>query len=250
MGQDRTEALCLENPPCPTQPTDGGWSAWSSWTACSANCGGGYRNRHRNCDNPSPKNGGQYCKGNDIEYEMCHEQPCFKEHRQMHLTEWVTDYNVSIRHFHQKRFRITCKAPVKQAHLIKINVKDENQVCYSNKCESEDSDHSEWGSWSSWSECSASCGGGTQYRSRICLKGTCLGPETQTKDCNKHPCENNWGCWTEWSPCNVSCGWGVKTRYRECLGHKCKGANKEMQACYDQPCGSMSSNSNYTNNIY
>ncbi|XP_066247328.1 semaphorin 5c [Euwallacea similis] len=246
VGQDRIEAFCAEIPPCPAQSTDGGWSAWSGWSTCSANCGKGYRIRQRQCDSPSPNNGGQYCKGNDIEYETCNDHVCNKDHKTVLTTEWITDYNISLRHYHQKRFRIACRAPVRQAHQIKIQIKDENQICHYNKCESEDGDHNEWGPWSSWSECSATCGGGTQYKSRICFRGNCLGPDTQTRDCNKHTCEDSWGCWTEWSPCNVSCGWGVKTRYRECLGHKCKGAHKEMQACHDQPCENILGWGNWT----
>ena len=65
-----------------------------------------------------------------------------------------------------------------------------------------------------------------------------LGTGAQTRDCNKHMCEDSWGCWSEWSPCNVSCGWGVKSRYRTCLGQKCKGVTKEEEPCQDQPCES------------
>ncbi|KAL1492641.1 hypothetical protein ABEB36_010871 [Hypothenemus hampei] len=238
VGQDRIEAFCTETPPCPTQPIDGGWSAWSSWSACSSNCGG-YKTRQRSCDNPTPEKGGRPCKGNDIEYSSCNENSC-KDHKQLHTTEWFTDYNISIRHYHQKRFKIICKAPVKHVQQIKIVVKDENQVCHSDKCESDDSDHSLWSLWSGWSECSASCGGGTQFRTRQCFKGNnCFGSRIETKECNKHSCEDSWGCWTEWSPCNVSCGWGVRTRFRECLGQKCIGSNMEKQACQDQPCESV-----------
>lgn len=245
VGQDRIEAFCAEIPPCPTQPTDGGWSSWSSWSSCTANCGGGYKIRQRRCDNPSPKNGGQYCRGNDIEYSECNEHAC-REHKQILATEWITDYNISDHVYHQKRFRITCKAPVKHAHQVKVYVKDENQVCLSNKCESEDNDHNGWSSWTSWSECSTSCGGGTQSRNRYCLRGSCIGTGTQTRDCNKHACDDSWGCWSEWSPCNVSCGWGLKTRYRACLGQKCKGVSKEELPCQDQPCENILGWGNWT----
>ncbi|ERL94262.1 hypothetical protein D910_11543 [Dendroctonus ponderosae] len=172
VGQDRTEAFCTENPPCPTQPTHGGWSGWSHWSACSTNCTG-YKTRDRKCDNPTPKNGGEYCKGNDLDYAPCNEAAC-KDHKQLHVTEWITDANISIRHYHQKRFKITCKAPVKHPQQIKVIVKDESQVCYHNKCEPEEGDHNGWSSWSSWSECSAICDGGTQTRTRQCYKGNCL----------------------------------------------------------------------------
>ncbi|XP_060516101.1 semaphorin-5B [Cylas formicarius] len=245
VGQDRIEAFCSEIPPCPAQPVDGGWSSWSVWSACSANCGG-YKIRQRKCDNPPPKNGGQHCRGNDVEYEKCNESLC-AEQKKTHMTEWITDYNISNNGFHQRRYKITCKAPTRHAHQIKMTVKDETQVCLSNKqCESED-EQIGWSPWTNWSKCPVNCGGGTQFRTRFCLKGrSCSGTSTETRDCNKHACEDSWGCWSEWSPCNVSCGWGVKTRYRECLGHNCRGVAQQEQPCQDQPCENILGWGNWT----
>uniref|UniRef100_A0A1I8IRW6 Sema domain-containing protein n=1 Tax=Macrostomum lignano TaxID=282301 RepID=A0A1I8IRW6_9PLAT len=39
--------------------------AWSSWTACSSSCGSGFRQRHRECDNPPPSGSGSYCSGGE-----------------------------------------------------------------------------------------------------------------------------------------------------------------------------------------
>ncbi|XP_030746274.1 semaphorin-5B-like isoform X1 [Sitophilus oryzae] len=243
VGQDIMEASC-DLPSCPTPKIDGGWSAWSSWSPCSASCDEGFKSRYRRCDHPVPQNEGHYCKGNDVEYSICNRQPCEDQRKQLH-SEWITDYNISRKGYHQKRFRFICKAPVKHSNHIKIIVKEENQVCLSNKCDKED-EYTGWSSWSFWSECSASCGGGTQFRTRQCLKDNCLGVPTQTRDCNKHDCIDNWGCWTEWSPCNVSCGWGIKTRYRNCLGHRCKGADRQEESCQDQPCENILGWGNWT----
>ncbi|XP_039859994.1 LOW QUALITY PROTEIN: SCO-spondin-like, partial [Simochromis diagramma] len=43
-----------------------------------------------------------------------------------------------------------------------------------------------WLPWSQWSECSVSCGGGQQYRSRVCSSPACSG--RQSKICNTHVC--------------------------------------------------------------
>ena len=47
---------------------DGGWSQWSSWI-CDKKTG--EKERVRECGNPSPLNGGQYCLGSHNEKETC-----------------------------------------------------------------------------------------------------------------------------------------------------------------------------------
>lgn len=52
-------------------------------------------------------------------------------------------------------------------------------------------------SWSAWKECSATCGGGIQERSRTCTNPKpqnggkdcmLLGPAAETQSCNSQPC--------------------------------------------------------------
>ena len=47
-----------------------------SWTPCDAPCGGGTRERNRECNNPPPQNGGEDCVDDDSETENCNEDPC------------------------------------------------------------------------------------------------------------------------------------------------------------------------------
>ncbi|CAG9828712.1 unnamed protein product [Diabrotica balteata] len=242
VGQDRSEALCTEYAPCPSQPVDGGWGPWSPWTSCTASCAGGYQLRQRKCDNPTPHNGGQHCKGNDIEYERCNDVPC-NEIKKFYSTDWINTNGTS---YHKKRYKIICRAPVKSPIQIKISVKEEEKYCSNSQCSNDDYESS-WNQWSNWSDCSVSCGGGTQKRVRTCKKTrNCVGESTQTKDCNTHSCEEAWGCWSEWSPCNVSCGWGVKIRTRSCLGKTCNDVAREEQPCEDQPCEAILGWGNWT----
>ena len=48
---------------------------------------------------------------------------------------------------------------------------------------------SSWASWSSWSSCSRSCGGGLEWRQRMCLSsGGCDGAGKVWRVCQLHPC--------------------------------------------------------------
>lgn len=240
VGQDRSEELCTELLPCPTQAIDGEWGIWSPWSECSVNCGVGYRFRERKCNNPAPSNGGQYCKGNNNEFELCNEDPC-NEQKKIHITEWVADRNTTSSFYHRKRFKIICKAPVKHPNLLKVVVRDEEQYCHSeNTCDAEQREFGDWGAWTEWSSCSVKCGSGVQTRTRYCKTRTnCAGESVQTRICYGINCnQNEWGCWSQWSACNISCGWGFRTRTRKCLGQDCEGSAIEEHPCQGQECES------------
>ena len=51
---------------------------WLNWTACDKECGSGYRQRERNCDNPLPKGNGKDCTGlgNLTQTEACKVKEC------------------------------------------------------------------------------------------------------------------------------------------------------------------------------
>ena len=51
-----------------------------------------------------------------------------------------------------------------------------------------------WGKWGAWSDCSTTCGGGSQTRSRKCVRppifaDDCVGPELERKNCGSMPCD-------------------------------------------------------------
>ena len=57
----------------------GSWSDWLQWGSCSATCGVGHRIRTRECNNPKPKYGGDYCDrsgSTNAEYEICSRPEC------------------------------------------------------------------------------------------------------------------------------------------------------------------------------
>ncbi|XP_070371679.1 SCO-spondin isoform X2 [Equus asinus] len=50
-----------------------------------------------------------------------------------------------------------------------------------------------WSSWGPWEDCSVSCGGGEQLRSRLCARPPCLGPVRQSRTCHTQVCREA-GC--------------------------------------------------------
>ncbi|XP_067084527.1 A disintegrin and metalloproteinase with thrombospondin motifs 3 [Osmerus mordax] len=57
---------------------DGAWGSWSKYGSCSRSCGTGVRFRTRQCNAPSPSNGGQDCPGVNFEYQLCNTNDCLK----------------------------------------------------------------------------------------------------------------------------------------------------------------------------
>ena len=50
------------------------WTDWSPWSQCSTSCGGGRRQRGRECAAPTFRNGQYFCEGGeDYEEEACNE---------------------------------------------------------------------------------------------------------------------------------------------------------------------------------
>lgn len=240
VGQQVMEADCTDLLPCPMQPKHGGWSEWESWSTCSISCGVGFKKRKRRCNNPKPRDGGDNCNGNDTEYMECVGVNCGEELRKHYTTDWVKVGNSTLGGFYRKRFRVICKARVRQASDLKLLPKEETQYCNNLlECYTDTQKNPKWSSWSPWNECSVLCGGGIQNRTRYCEGRGCQGSAIEIRNCNQNNCHEEWGCWSEWSPCNVSCGWGVRIRVRNCLINECKGSDKEIQPCQNAPCESL-----------
>ena len=58
---------------------NGGWGDFGEWEQCPVTCGGAYRSRHRECNNPAPGPGGDDCSDDgstNVESERCNENLC------------------------------------------------------------------------------------------------------------------------------------------------------------------------------
>ncbi|KAA0701888.1 A disintegrin and metalloproteinase with thrombospondin motifs 8 [Triplophysa tibetana] len=60
----------------PKAAVDGGWGEWGPWQPCSRTCGGGVMFSYRECNHPSPQNGGKYCLGQRVNYQSCNTHAC------------------------------------------------------------------------------------------------------------------------------------------------------------------------------
>ena len=81
----------------------------------------------------------------------------------------------------------------------------------------------DWSPWTPWTQCTVSCGGGTQRRTRDCVAarytgvdtGACEGAAEEAAECGTSSCPA-FSPWSSWSACSASCGGGARSRERHC----------------------------------
>ncbi|XP_020630188.1 coadhesin-like isoform X2 [Orbicella faveolata] len=75
LGPSIQTESCNEEQPC---SVDGGYTEWSEFSECTVTCGGGVRERTRECTNPAPENNGKNCEelGPAKESEICNTEAC------------------------------------------------------------------------------------------------------------------------------------------------------------------------------
>ncbi|KAM4861104.1 hemicentin-1 [Thomomys bottae] len=171
-------------------PVDGKWTTWTSWSACTVSCGGGTRQRTRDCSNPVPQYGGRRCEGSDIQTDFCNSDPCPTHGNWSPWSGWGT-CSRTCNGGQMRRYR-TCDNPQPSNGGRACGGPDTQiQRCSTDMCPVDGS----WGTWQSWSHCSASCGGGEKTRKRQCDNPvpsksgrSCPGDATQVSRCNVQAC--------------------------------------------------------------
>ncbi|XP_070240884.1 hemicentin-1 isoform X2 [Bos mutus] len=171
-------------------PIDGKWATWTSWSACSVSCGGGARQRTRDCSDPAPQYGGNKCEGSDVQSDFCNSDSCPTHGNWSPWSGWGI-CSRTCNGGQMRRYR-TCDNPRPSSGGRACGGPDSQiQRCNTDMCPVDGS----WGNWHSWSWCSTSCGGGEKTRKRLCNNPIpsksgrpCPGDATQVSRCNIQVC--------------------------------------------------------------
>ncbi|XP_076098968.1 uncharacterized protein LOC143068637 [Mytilus galloprovincialis] len=186
-GDGLTTGPCQDNP-C---PINGDWGHWTPWEKCSKTCGSGTKSRSRECSDPLPQHGGNFCDGFPKEYTGCEEEKC-----QVlgYWSPWGTWDACSVTCGEGVSFkrRICFGQSVNDdEQVICIGDGIENKTCQNDPCPVDGG----WSNWNDWNKCSLPCGGGIQRRNRICNDPLpqhggelCDGNETEHLQCNDQHC--------------------------------------------------------------
>ncbi|XP_069958102.1 protein madd-4-like isoform X9 [Cherax quadricarinatus] len=241
-------------------PEDG-WSPWSSWSLCSRSCDGGAAVQTRRCRHYTG------CRGDSVRYQLCNTEPCpagSKDFRAVQCSEYNgLPYEGTLYEWEPAGgadpCALTCRA-VGGGPTVTLNPRVQDgtrcspesfNLCINGRCQRVGCDH-KLGSEKkvdqcgvcggdgascqqpshSWetranSACSATCGGGYQMLSAVCVE-TETGrrvddehcqpadrPITVILNCNDHACPTSWQT-GEWGSCSVSCGSGYQLREVYC----------------------------------
>eukprot|EP01012_Entosiphon_sulcatum_P029449 TRINITY_DN358_c0_g1_i1.p1 TRINITY_DN358_c0_g1~~TRINITY_DN358_c0_g1_i1.p1 ORF type:complete len:2229 (+),score=276.12 TRINITY_DN358_c0_g1_i1:2833-9519(+) len=102
--------------------------------------------------------------------------------------------------------------------------------------------------WSFWGNCSSTCGGGQQKRTRTVTSvpgpgGAACPALEEVQACNTQPCANDCqvSAWSAWGPCSTNCAGGTRKRTRTIVmpaqnGGKGCPALEESETCGADPC--------------
>ncbi|XP_038045102.1 SCO-spondin-like [Patiria miniata] len=218
----------VETKPCSLLacPVNGGYFQWSEWSNCTKSCDGGNTERMRKCNNPTPKNGGEPCRGPAKQTKTCNSEPCGPK---------CTGGKI---------YDSKCgnRCPSQCAQLQSGSACNEDERCQPGcRCRDgwlEDSDgkcipqdmceclDAEGRLWPPNSKYNIDC------NTCICQNGKITCSEN---DC---PVDCGFSAWSTWSTCQHTCGDSDKIRFRSANnppadygGRPCEGATTESKSC-------------------
>ena len=143
-------------PPAPQYSTKvrAAWANWQAWSACTHECGGGSRRRHRACKKSHAK---ADCPGSHRQIGFCNTQPCRK---------WFKFFDeMGVFYFLENR---------------EVETKTVKNVFSAR--------NTQWSAWAAWGSCTRTCGVGQQIRRRKCNGTSCVGESVNVQMCTNGSC--------------------------------------------------------------
>jgi hypothetical protein len=165
-------------------------SSWSDWSGCSKTCGGGTQARTRTYT--EPKYGGAHADDYQTleETRVCNSDSCPVPGALSTWSDW-TGCSKTCGGGIQKRIRTYTQPQYGGAHVDGYQTLEETRACNLDPCPVP----GVLSSWSEWSNCSKTCGGGTQTRSRTYIQPQHGGVHAdgyqtlaETRACNTDSC--------------------------------------------------------------
>ncbi|XP_071546968.1 protein madd-4 isoform X10 [Panulirus ornatus] len=277
----------------PEDDADAGWSEWSDWSLCSRTCDGGAAVQTRRCRHYTG------CRGDSVRYKLCNVKPCpegSRDFRAVQCSEYDGLPHEGV--LYQWRpaqgtdpCALTCQA-TQGGPVVTLNPRvqdgtrckpDSRDLCINGRCQKVGCDlrlgseavvdqcgvcggdgttcnkPSYYWDKRANGPCSASCGGGYQMLSAVCVErssgrrsaeGLCdhtARPIPVILNCNDHACPTSWQT-GDWGACSVSCGQGYQLREVYCseprnttwvrvADHYCATPRpRHRQPCNEQDC--------------
>ncbi|XP_067203568.1 A disintegrin and metalloproteinase with thrombospondin motifs 9 isoform X2 [Linepithema humile] len=146
------------------EPVHGQWGEWGRYGECSRTCGGGIKKKYRECDNPPPRNGGNYCIGERVKYRSCGVKECppdnpdFREkqcsefdNNNFNIQNLATDVKWHAKYtriLSQDRCKLYCQVESNQYYMLRDKVIDGTpcgpdtfHICVNGHCKPAGCDH-------------------------------------------------------------------------------------------------------------
>lgn len=210
-----------------------------AWSACTKSCGTGSRTQSRSITQ-HPAHGGQACP-TTTKTETCNADSCPVD---CSLSDWSTwgGCSVSCGGGTSTRSRSEDVSPAFGG--VACGAMTDQQTCNTHSCPID----CQVSDFTGWTECSLSCGGGEQTRTRVvdvnvAYGGTVCPALSELQRCNEHECPVDCvlSSWTGWSGCTHSCGTGSQEQFRSievdaAFGGVACGDTHGIRSCNEQPC--------------
>jgi len=198
------------------------WTPWGDWDACTKTCLGGAKTRRRNKEEEHMSEDGRPCKGPTSMTQMCNGFGCPVDCTWTPWGAWHPCSRTCGKEGTRQRSRAFDPSPANGGRECKGSFMEWihcNEFPCPQDCWMDE--------WMGWTMCTATCGNGTRFRTRLYkMEATnggdaCRGRTKEEEKCNLGKCPVNCrlDTWQDWLPCSDKCGEGKRVRKRRLVEH-------------------------------